>query len=107
MLPVLLFAAIGFAAGILAKKFMPGRIPDKTISLGLLGIVGGVAGGLLTLLLFSYGRAQVYLSGYTHVYSDDNGATLPAYWMSPFSAIVGAVLVVAVYKLIKTGRARA
>ncbi len=101
MLAVLGYALIGFVTGLISKKYMPGKVVDGSISLSLLGIFGAVTGGLLCLALFSYGRAYDYLYGYTHVYSSDNGATLPAYWMSFLTAMIGAILVLAVYKLVK------
>lgn len=101
MLAVLGYALIGFVTGLVSKKFMPGKVADGYLSLSLLGVLGAVIGGLLCLILLNYGRAYDYLYGYIHIYSTDNGATLPAYWMSILTAMIGAILALAVYKLIK------
>lgn len=101
MLWVVGYALIGFVTGLLAKKLMPGKVATGSFALSLLGILGAIFGGLSCLRLLRYGRAHLYLVGYTSVDSADNGATVPAYWISLFTAMTGALLVLAVYKLVK------
>ena len=97
---VLVFIVIGVGTALLSKRLMPGVVSDKTLWPLALGTVGAVAGGLSSLVLFDYGRAHDYLYGYTHVY-ESTGSTLPAHWMSPIFALVGALLVMAVYGLLR------
>lgn len=97
---ILVFILVGLGTGLLSMRLMPGVVSDKTLWPPALGTVGAVAGGLSGLVLFDYGRARDYLYGYTHLY-ESVGSTLPAYWMSPIFALVGALLVMAVYGLVR------
>ncbi len=102
MLLLLGYILIGLFAGYTSKFIMPGKVPDKAFSLALLGMIGSIIGGLLVFMLFSYGRTHAYLYGFTYLYPTENsGVTLPAFWLSLFSAASGAVLILAVYKLIR------
>ena len=78
----------GLIAGIVAKLLMPGRDPGGCIITMLLGILGAFVGGFIFELLT--GRPQVM--------SFDFG--------SLFVAIVGAVVVLLIYRLIVGRRAR-
>jgi uncharacterized membrane protein YeaQ/YmgE (transglycosylase-associated protein family) len=78
----------GLIAGIIAKLLMPGRDPGGCIITMLLGIVGAFVGGFIFELLT--GRPQVM--------SFDFG--------SLFVAIVGAVVVLLIYRLIARRRPR-
>lgn len=98
---ILAFALLGTGTGLMAYRFMPRVVPDRPLPLALFGAAGGLAGGLSSLVLFGYGRAHDYLSGYTGVY-EGAAETLPAYWMSPLFALVGALLVLAVYRLVRS-----
>lgn len=98
---ILTFIVIGLCAGMLSKRMMHGIVPDKTLWPVALGIAGSVIGGMSTILLFDYGRAHSYHHGFTYA-DDGTGSTLPAYWMSPLVAIAGALLVLTVYRLMRS-----
>lgn len=78
----------GLIAGIIAKLLMPGRDPSGCIITMLLGIVGAFVGGFIFELLT--GRPQVMRFDFG----------------SLFVAILGAVLVLLIYRLIAGRRAR-
>lgn len=104
---MIVFTLIGVAVA-LGAWMLWSRTSKETggrlVPLALLGGVGGFLGGLSSFLWFGYGRAHDYLYGYTHVY-ESPGATLPAFWMSFIFALIGALLLVALYRLIKGGLA--
>ena len=83
------YIIIGLVAGLLAKAIMPGRDPGGAIITILLGIVGSIIGGFIGSALLGYGRA--------------GDVNRPGFFMSLVLATVGAVIVLAVYRLI-TGR---
>lgn len=84
------YIILGLLAGLIAKAIMPGKDPGGAIITILLGIVGSVLGGFIGRTLFGQGRA------------DDTGAiTEPGFLMSLVLAVVGALVVLAVYRLIK------
>ena len=78
----------GLIAGIIAKLLMPGRDPGGCIITMLLGILGAFVGGVIFELLT--GRPQIMRFDFgTH-----------------FVAIIGAVVVLLLYRLIVGRRAR-
>ena len=83
---------MGLIAGLLAKAIMPGTDPGGVIVTTLLGIVGAVIGGFIG-RGFGYGQAA------------DTAGQLsePGFLMSLVLAIVGAILVLSIYRL-ATGR---
>ncbi len=68
----------GLCAGIVARLLMPGRDPGGFIITILLGIVGSVIGG--------------YIAGFLGITG--------GWWMSFAMAVVGAVVLLALYRLI-------
>ena len=78
----------GLIAGIVAKLLMPGRDPGGCIITMLLGILGAFVGGFIFELLT--GRPQVMRFDFG----------------SLFVAIIGAVVVLLLYRLIVGRRAR-
>jgi uncharacterized membrane protein YeaQ/YmgE (transglycosylase-associated protein family) len=80
---------IGLLAGLIAKAIMPGRDPGGVIITILLGIVGAVIGGVVRNALNIGGRG-------------DNVGD-PGFLMTLVFAVIGALVVLAVYRLI-TGR---
>ena len=100
------FALIGLVAGLVAEKFVSHKgVPRSPITLILLGVVGALIGGTLSLILFRYGRAHVIASGIEYAGTREIGkSTAPADWLSLLFAIVGAALLIACYKLIKVVR---
>jgi uncharacterized membrane protein YeaQ/YmgE (transglycosylase-associated protein family) len=91
MLSVIGWILFGLIVGLIAKAVMPGRDPGGTIVTILLGVAGAFVGGLVGQTLFGYGRA------------DADGITSPGFLMSLVLAVVGAVLLLAIYRL-ATGR---
>ena len=81
------YIILGLLAGVIAKAIMPGRDPGGLIITTLLGIVGSIIGGFVGRSLFGYGRGD--------------SVTEPGFLMSLVLAVVGAVIVLAVYRLIR------
>lgn len=89
MISLLIWLVLGFLAGYLAKLIMPGPDGGGVILTIILGIVGAVVGGFIGSFF-----------GYPMVSSFDNiGNSLPSFIFS----IIGAIVVLAVYRL-ATGR---
>lgn len=80
---------IGLIAGLIAKAIMPGRDPGGVIITILLGIVGAIIGGVVRNVLGVGGRG-------------DNVGD-PGFIMTLVFAVIGSLIVLAVYRLI-TGR---
>ncbi len=78
----------GLIAGIIAKLLMPGRDPGGCIITMLLGIVGAFVGGFIFELFTGRPQAMRFDFG------------------SLFVAIIGAVVVLLIYRLIVGRRAR-
>ncbi|MEJ7700916.1 MAG: GlsB/YeaQ/YmgE family stress response membrane protein [Pyrinomonadaceae bacterium] len=86
---LIIWLILGFLAGYLAKLIMPGPDGGGVILTTILGIVGAVVGGFIGHLL-----------GFQMVSSFDNiGNSIPSFLF----AILGAIIVLAIYRLI-TGR---
>ncbi|HEV2911862.1 MAG TPA: GlsB/YeaQ/YmgE family stress response membrane protein [Pyrinomonadaceae bacterium] len=84
------YIILGLIAGLIAKAIMPGKDPGGLIVTTLLGIVGSIIGGFIGSALLGYGRV------------DSMGdASRPGFLMSLILAVVGAIVVLAVYRLIK------
>lgn len=84
MLSFLWMCIIGLIAGALAKWIMPGKDPGGILITMLLGIAGSLVAGFL-------GRAL-------GLYQPGQGAGL-------FMSVVGAILLLAIYRLVKRGTA--
>lgn len=82
---ILLWIVFGLVVGIVAKFIMPGRDPGGMILTIVLGIVGAMLGGWVgrVLGLYREGEAAGFLM-----------------------AVVGAIVVLAVYRLVLPGRTR-
>ena len=82
---------LGLIAGLIAKAIMPGKDPGGFIITALIGMIGSVIGGFIGRMLLGYGR-------------DSTGdITEPGFLMSLILAVVGAIVLLAVYRLF-TGR---
>ena len=89
MISLIIWIILGFLAGYLAKAIMPGPDGGGFILTTILGIVGAVVGGFIGSLF-----------GFPMVSSFDNiGGSIPSFIFS----IIGAIIVLAVYRL-ATGR---
>lgn len=97
MLAILGWIIFGLIAGLIAKAIMPGRDPGGIIVTIALGIVGSLLGGFIGRALLGYGR-----------HADSAGAiSRPGFLMSLVIAVVGAIILLAVYRLIASRRFRA
>jgi uncharacterized membrane protein YeaQ/YmgE (transglycosylase-associated protein family) len=84
---ILGYIVLGLIIGALAKLVMPGRDPGGIIVTMVIGIVGAILGGLLGNLLFGVG-----LTGFFSLKT----------WLL---ALVGSVIVLAVYRVLSGRRA--
>ena len=73
----------GLIAGIIAKAIMPGRDPGGAIVTILLGIAGSVVGGFI-------GRSLLY-----------RGDSEPGMIMSMVFAVIGAIILLGAYRLMR------
>jgi len=90
MIAVIGWIIFGLIAGLIAKAIMPGKDPGGAIVTILLGIAGAVIGGFIGRALFGYGRAV-----------DNGSVTEPGFLVSLVLAVVGAIVLLALYRLIK------
>ena len=91
MLAIIGWIVFGLIAGLIAKAIMPGRDPGGAIVTILLGIAGAVIGGFIGGALFGYARAA----------GDSGDISQPGFLVSLVLAVVGAIVLLAVYRLIK------
>lgn len=90
MLHLIGYIILGLIAGVIAKAIMPGRDPGGLIITILLGIVGSIVGGFIGRALFGYGRGD-----------GGGGINEPGFLMSLVLAVVGAIILLAGYRLIR------
>jgi uncharacterized membrane protein YeaQ/YmgE (transglycosylase-associated protein family) len=90
MFGILAWIIFGLIAGLIAKALMPGKDPGGCIITTLLGIVGAVIGGFIGRSVLGYGRATDTLGD----------VSKPGFLMSLVLAVIGAIIVLAVYRLI-------
>lgn len=89
MISLIIWLLLGFLAGYVAKLVMPGPDGGGVIVTIILGIIGAIVGGFIGTFI-----------GYPMISSfDDIGSSIPSF----FSSIVGAIVVLAIYRL-ATGR---
>ena len=93
MFTILGWIVFGLIAGVIAKAIMPGRDPGGCIVTILIGIVGSFLGGFIGSYLLGYG---------THSGRGDvSDLTQPGFLISLVLAVVGAIILLAIYRLIK------
>src|SRR5215475_15324001 len=90
MFAIIGWIVFGLIAGLIAKAIMPGRDPGGFIITILLGIAGSVIGGFIGRALFGYGSR-----------GDAGDVTQPGFLMSLALAVIGAIVLLALYRLIK------
>ena len=95
MFAILGWIVFGLIAGILAKWIMPGNDPGGCIVTVLLGIAGSLLGGFIGRALLGYGRAGR---------GDVSDLTEPGFLMSLVLAVIGAIILLAIYRLIRGRR---
>ncbi len=84
---IIAFIILGLLAGIIAKALMPGSDPGGIIVTALIGIAGALLGGFLAGALFDADPLDEFFDVST--------------WLT---AIVGAVILLAVYRLVAGDR---
>jgi uncharacterized membrane protein YeaQ/YmgE (transglycosylase-associated protein family) len=94
MIPIIGWIVFGLIAGLIAKAIMPGKDPGGCIITTLLGIAGALIGGFIGRALFGYGQQ----------YGDSRDLSHPSFLMSLALAVVGAIILLALYRLIKGRR---
>ncbi|MEP6925078.1 MAG: GlsB/YeaQ/YmgE family stress response membrane protein [Pyrinomonadaceae bacterium] len=87
---IVLWIVFGLIAGFIAKAVMPGPDTNSTIITIVLGIVGALVGGFIGRAMFGSGAA-----------ADTTGMGFSIWGL--LLAVVGAVVVLAIYRL-ATGR---
>lgn len=90
MLDVLAWIFFGLVAGAIAKLIMPGRDPGGVIITIVIGIVGSLIGGFIGRTLLSYGTIN-----------DSGDLSRPGFLMSLLLAVVGSIILLAGYRLIR------
>ena len=95
MIAIIGWIIFGLIAGIIAKAIMPGRDPGGAIVTILLGIAGSIVGGFVGRALFGYGR------------SASGDISEPGTIMSMVFAIIGALVLLAGYRLLRGRSLRA
>jgi uncharacterized membrane protein YeaQ/YmgE (transglycosylase-associated protein family) len=91
MIPIIGWIIFGLISGLIAKAIMPGRDPGGFIITILLGIAGSLIGGFIGQAIFGYGRAV----------NDSSDLSRPGFLMSLVLSVIGAIVLLAVYRLIK------
>ena len=91
MFAIIGWIVFGLIAGLIAKAIMPGRDPGGAIVTILLGIAGAVIGGFIGRALFGYGRAG----------ADSGDISQPGFLMSLVLSVIGAIVLLWIYRLIK------
>jgi uncharacterized membrane protein YeaQ/YmgE (transglycosylase-associated protein family) len=90
MIAIISWIIFGLIAGLIAKAVMPGKDPGGFVITMLLGIAGSVIGGFIGQAMFGYGRAV----------NDTGDLSQPGFLMS-LLAVVGAIILLSLYRLIK------
>jgi uncharacterized membrane protein YeaQ/YmgE (transglycosylase-associated protein family) len=85
MMDIVLWILFGLVVGVVAKFIMPGRDPGGFVLTIVLGIVGAVVGGWLGRVLGLYRPGEV--AGF-------------------IMAVVGAIVILALYRVVASGRSR-
>ena len=92
MFAILGWIVFGLIAGVIAKAIMPGRDPGGCIVTILIGIAGSLIGGFIGHYLLGYGTGNR---------GDASDLSRPGFLMSLLLAVIGAVILLAIYRLIK------
>ena len=94
MFAVIGWIIFGFIAGLIAKAIMPGKDPGGALITIVIGIVGSIIGGFVGQALFGYGRTV----------NDTSDISQPGFLMSLLLAVIGAIVLLAGYRLITNRR---
>ena len=96
MFAIIGWIIFGLIAGAIAKLIMPGKDPGGIWVTIILGIIGAIIGGFIGKALFGYGRS----------YDSAGDISKPGFLMSLVLSVVGAIILLAGYRLIKGRSAR-
>jgi uncharacterized membrane protein YeaQ/YmgE (transglycosylase-associated protein family) len=96
MLDIIGWIILGLIAGAIAKAIMPGKDPGGVFVTIILGIVGALIGGFIGRALMGYGQIN-----------DTGDISKPGFLMSLLLSVVGAIVLLAGYRLIKGRSLRA
>ncbi len=90
MLDILLWIVFGLIAGAIAKAVLPGRDPGGVIITIVIGVIGALIGGFIGRTLLGYGQI-----------TDSGDLSRPGFLMSLLLAVVGAIILLVGYRLIR------
>ncbi len=90
MLDVLAWIGFGLIAGAIAKAILPGEDPGGVIITIVIGIVGSLIGGFIGRLILGYGPIN-----------DTSDFSRPGFLMSLLLAVLGSIVLLAGYRLLK------
>ena len=90
MLDVITWIIFGLIAGTIAKAILPGKDPGGMAITILIGIVGSLVGGFIGRTLLGYGPIN-----------DLGDFSRPGFLMSLVLAVIGSIVLLAGYRLIK------
>jgi len=98
---IVAYAVIGFVLGLASKRLMPGLVSASSRELSVIGVISAVISGSVGLTVLSYGWSKSQSEGTSGQYTTGSyGASgLPDLWLSLFAATLGALLVLAIYKI--------
>jgi len=88
---IISWIVFGLIAGAIAKALMPGKDPGGCIVTMLLGIAGAVVGG--------------FIADFLNLGGADRGLGRPGFLARLALAVVGAIIILAVYRLLAGKRA--
>lgn len=94
MLYALIWIIVGLIAGAQAKHIVPGDYPGGVTVTIIIGIVGAVIGGSLLMVFIGLGGAAIGVSMWS----------IGAWIFSLISAIIGAVLLLFIYRTLASRR---
>jgi uncharacterized membrane protein YeaQ/YmgE (transglycosylase-associated protein family) len=90
MLDILVWIVFGLIAGAIAKAILPGRDPGGVIVTIVIGVIGSLIGGFIGRTLMGYGQIN-----------DSGDLSRPGFLMSLLLAVIGSIVLLAGYRLIR------
>jgi uncharacterized membrane protein YeaQ/YmgE (transglycosylase-associated protein family) len=90
MLDVFAWIFFGLLAGVIAKAILPGKDPGGAIVTILIGIVGSLIGGFIGRTVMGYGQIN-----------DSGDLSRPGFLTSLVLAVIGSIVLLAGYRLVK------
>jgi uncharacterized membrane protein YeaQ/YmgE (transglycosylase-associated protein family) len=90
MLDIIGWIILGLIAGAIAKAIMPGKDPGGVFMTIVIGIVGALIGGFIGRALLGYGGTET-----------TGQMSRPGFLMSLILSVVGSIILLAGYRLIR------